>query len=52
MYWEEDKDTLVGQLYEGYEVMSVVGSGTFGKVYKVQLDTIRLGTTKLVKYTP
>lgn len=41
MHWEEDNDGLVGHLYEGYEVMAVVGSGTFGKVYKVLLDTIR-----------
>lgn len=41
MHWEEEKDELVGELYEGYEVLSVVGSGTFGKVYKVRVGTKR-----------
>ena len=27
---------MVGQTYDNYEILETIGSGTFGKVYKVQ----------------
>jgi hypothetical protein len=38
-YWmkEEDlKERFEGKLYDRYEVLEVIGSGTFGKVYLVR----------------
>jgi hypothetical protein len=32
---EETKDKLKGSLYDQYQVLDVIGSGTFGKVYLV-----------------
>lgn len=37
MIKEEDlKERYAGQLYDKYEILDIIGSGTFGKVYLVQ----------------
>ena len=36
MMKEEDlKERYAGQLYDKYEIIDIIGSGTFGKVYLV-----------------
>ena len=36
MMKEEDlKERYAGQLYDKYEILDIIGSGTFGKVYLV-----------------
>jgi serine/threonine protein kinase len=48
---EEDLiDKFTGQLYDQYEVIDVVGSGTFGKVYLV-LHAYIIGSIKCHQIT-